>query len=213
LVGGLLLLHLAFGLILPYILLDPVLAAPGFLQNAAASPGVLRAPVFLFLFGAVVAFAIGVTAYPVLRQYSRRLALCVVALAIANLPLQAIESSMVLSMLSLTERYAAAGAADGAMLQVLAAALESGRRWVHYMQLLTIVSWILVLFAAVWRAALIPRVLGAIGVLTCMLQIVGVPLRGLLGRPLLMEMAIPLAPAYVALGMWLLVKGFEERRT
>ena len=38
------------------------------------------------------------------------------------------------------------------------------------------------------------------------------PLRALLGYRILTEMAIPLAPAYVALALWLIVKGFDERR-
>jgi hypothetical protein len=44
------------------------------------------------------------------------------------------------------------------------------------------------------------------------LQIAGVPLRALLGYPVVMELAVPLGPAYAGLGLWLIVKGFGERR-
>lgn len=74
------------------------------------------------------------------------------------------------------------------------------------------VSWIFVLFAALWRARLIPRVLAVAGLVTCALQVTGVPLRALLGYPVVMEMAMPLGPAYAGLGLWLIVKGFGERR-
>jgi hypothetical protein len=56
-------------------------------------------------------------------------------------------------MLSLSQAYARAGAADGAMLQAVVAAVGSARRWAHYTQLITVVSWIAVLYAALSRAA------------------------------------------------------------
>jgi hypothetical protein len=211
-VGTLVLLHIASALVLPYILLNQVILSPDFLESAARNPTHLRAPALLFLFGAAVTLGISIAAYPVLRQSSRRLALCFLALGIANFPLQVVESGMVLSMLSLGQRYVEARAADGAMLQVVAAAAYGARRWAHYTQLFTVVSWIFVLFAVLWRARLIPRALAVAGLVTCALQITGVPLRALLGYPVVMEMAMPLGPAYAGLGLWLIVKGFGERR-
>jgi hypothetical protein len=211
-VGTLVLLHIAGALMLPYILLNQVVLSPDFLESAARNPAYLRAPALLFLFGAAVTLGISIAAYPVLRQSSHRLALCSLALGVANFPLQVVESGLVLSMLSLGQRYAEAGAADGAMLGVVAAAAFGARRWAHYTQLFTVVSWIFVLYAALWRARLIPRVLAVAGLVTCALQITGVPLRALLGYPVVMEMAMPLGPAYAGLGLWLIVKGFGERR-
>jgi hypothetical protein len=211
-VGALVLLHIGGALMLPYILLDQVLVSPGFLESAARNPGYLRAPALLFLLGAAVTLGISIAVYPLLRQSSHRLALCCLALGIANFPLQVVESGMVLSMLSLGQQYAGAGAADGGMLQVVAAAAVRARRWVHYTQLFTVVSWIFVLYGALWRAGLIPRVLAVVGLVTCALQITGVPLRALVGYPVVMAFAVPLGPAYAGLGLWLIVKGFGERR-
>lgn len=211
LVGGLLLLHFVGGLMLPYILLNRITAAPGFLENAAANAGDMRTVVLLFLFGGAVTLGMSIAAYPVLRARAPRLALGVLALGIANLPLQVVESGMVLSMLSLSQQYAATATADGAMLQTVAAAVGTARRWAHYTQLMTVVGWIVVLFAALWRAAVIPRLLGVAGVVTAAMQIIGVPLRALLGYGVVMEMAMPLAPAYGGLALWLIVKGFDER--
>jgi hypothetical protein len=211
-VGALVLLHIVGSLMLPYILLNQAVVSADFLESAARNPGHLRTPALLFLFGAAVTLGISITVYPVLRQSSQRLALCSLALGVANFPLQVVESGMVLSMLSLAQRSVGAGAADGAMLQVVAAAAFGARRWAHFTQLFTVVSWIFVLFAALWRAGLIPRVLAVVGLVTSALQITGVPLLALLGYPVVMEMAMPLAPAYAGLGLWLIVKGFGERR-
>lgn len=205
-------LQLAGGLILPYVLLARVLAAPGFLENAAHDAVRLRAAVFLFLFSAAVTLGISIAAYPLLRLNTRGLALCLLALAVANAPLQAVESAMVLSMLSLSQQSVSAGAGDGAMLEVVAKSLGSARGWLHYMQLTTVVSWIFVLYAALWRAALIPPVLAVAGLITSALQLAGVPLRALSGYSIVPEMAMPLAPALVWLAGWLIVKGFDSRR-
>jgi hypothetical protein len=90
-----------------------------------------RAPGFLFFFSATITLGISIAAYPVLRQHTRGLALCLIALAIANAPLEAVESAMLLSMLSLSHQSAVVAAGDGAMLDVVATALGSARRWVH----------------------------------------------------------------------------------
>ena len=211
-VGAFLLLQLVCGLSLPYILLNRAVGPPGFLENAARNPVYLRAAVLLFLFNATVTLGISIAAYPVIRQSSRGLALCSLALAVANLPLQLMESGMVLSMLSLSQQHAGAAGADGAMLQAVATAAASARRWTHYTQLFTMVSWMFVLYGALWRAAQIPGVLAVLGLITCALQIVGVPGRAFLGYPLLMQLAVPVAPVYAALGLWLVMKGFDERR-
>jgi hypothetical protein len=222
-VGALLLVHMVAGLMLPYILLDRVIDSPGFLLDIMVQPGFLesasrnalylRAPALLFLFAGALTVGISIAVYPVLRQGSQRFALWCLALGIANLPLQAIESGMVLSMLSLSQQYAAVGTADGAMLHAVANGLGRTREWMHLIQLMTLVCWIFALFAAMWRAGRIPRVLGVAGLIACALQIAGVPLRGLLGYSVQINMGIALAPTYIALALWLIVKGFDERST
>jgi Domain of unknown function (DUF4386) len=208
-VGGLLLLQLVGGLMLPYILLNRLGPPGGFLQNAAANAGFLRGAVFLLLFAGAVALGITIAAYPVVRQSAQRPALLLFALGSANLALQLVEIGMVLSMLSLSQDYAAAGA-DAAMLRAVASPVGSARVWAHFTQLLTVVCWIAALFVALWRSGQIPRWLGIAGIVTCALQIAGVPLRAFLGYDVMTELAMPLAPVLVTLALWLLVKGFNQ---
>ena len=147
-----------------------------------------------------ITLGISIAAYPVLRQHTQRLALCLIALATANAPLQAVESAMLLLMFSLSHQSAMAGAGDGPALQIVATALGSTRRWVHYTQLVMVVSWIVVLYTALWHAAMIPPLLAVTGLITSGLQLAGVPLPALLGYRLVPEMAMPLAPAYPLVG-------------
>jgi hypothetical protein len=94
---------------------------------------------------------------------------------------------------------------------VLAIVVGSARKWAHYSFLLVVGCWILLLYSLLYRFRLVPRALAAFGAVASALQITGVTLRGLLGYPPETRLAMPLAPAYVALAVWLIVKGFDEQ--
>lgn len=209
--GALLLVHLAGGLILPYIVLQPAVAAPGFLENAAANAVRIRTAALLFFTSGAMTVAVALTALPILRRYSDRLAVLLVLLSAVNLALHAVESGALLSMLSLSQEYAERGGADAAQFHGLAVVVGSARRWAHFTHLLVVGSWIFTLFAVLWRCALVPRLLAGLGMLTTVLQVTGVPLRAVLGLGVITPMAMPLAPVYVAVAGWLIIKGFPER--
>jgi Domain of unknown function (DUF4386) len=210
-VGVLLFLHLAAGLTLPFILLQRVIAPPGFLANAAGSPNQVRAAVLLLFVGSAIAIGIASAAWSVFRQYSSPMALWLVALAVASFSLQAVDNAHLLSMLSLSQEYAKSGAEKADLFQALAVVVGSARKWSHYSFLLAVGSWIFLLCGLLYRFRLVPRVLAALGLVGSLLQIAGVTLRGLWGFPPETRLALPLAPAYVALALWLMVKGLDER--
>ncbi len=212
-VGVLLLVHLAAGLTMPFILLHPLIAPPGFLATAAGIPNQVRATVLLLFVGSAIAIGIASTAWSVFRQYSSAMALWLLALAVAGFSLQAVDSAHLLSMLSLSQEYAKAGADNANLFQELAVVVGSARKWSHYSYLLVVGSWIFLLCGLLYRFRLVPRVLAAFGLVGSMLQIAGVTLRGLWGYPPETRLAMPLAPAYVALALWLIVKGFDERHS
>lgn len=208
--GGLLLAHLAAGLVVPFVLLDRVRAGGGFLVNAAANPGQMRAAVILLFTGSAVAIAVGIAAFPVVRRHSLAAGLWLIALAVAGFSLQAVDNGGLLSLLSLSQEYASAGAGRSDVFQALGIVVGAYRKWAHYSYLLVVGSWILLLFASLFRFRLVPRALAGIGVVAALSQIAGVTLRALFGYPPETRMAMPLAPVYVALALWLLVKGFRE---
>ena len=210
--GILLLVHLAGGLILPYILLQPAMAAPGFLENAAANAVRIRAAVILLFMSGAITVAVALTALPVFRRYGDRLAVLLVVLGAVDLALHAVENGTLLSMVSLSQAYATSGAADGSLFHGLAAVVGSARRWAHMTQLLVGGSWIFTLLALLWRSSLVPRPLAGLGMLGTVLQMTGVPLLAILGLGVVTEMAMPLAPVYVSVAAWLMFKGFEGRQ-
>jgi high-affinity Fe2+/Pb2+ permease len=139
------------------------------------------------------------------------MALWLLALAIASFSLQAVDNAHLLAMLSLSQEYAKAGAEKTDLFQALAVVVGSARKWSHFSFLLAVGCWIFLLCSLLYRFRLVPRALAAFGAVGSLLQIAGVTLRGLLGYPPETRLAMPLAPAYVALALWLIVKGFDER--
>jgi len=211
LVGVLLLLHLTAGLMVPFILLRPLVGAQGFLASAAEFRNQTRVAVFLLFVGSALAIAVASAAWCVFREYSSAMALWLFALAVASFTLQAVDNAHILSMLSLSQRYAEAGVAKSESFEALALVVGAVRKWSHYSFLLTIGCWSLLLFSLLFRFRLVPRWLAALGIVSAMMQIGGVSVRGLLGFSPETRLAMPLAPIYVLLAAWLMAKGFDER--
>jgi hypothetical protein len=210
-VGGLLLLHLALGLITPFVLLHPIVRSD-WLTTAANGAGQVRAAVFIFFLGSALPIAIAIVAFDRFRRCSPAAALWLLALGIAGFSLQTVDSGRALSMVSLSQQYASAGAARRELFESLALVASNARLWSHYTALFVTVVWILLFCAFLFRFRLVPRWLSALGVLGSVLQLSGVSIRGLLGYSPEMRMAMPLAPIYVAIALWLIVKGFDEKR-
>lgn len=210
-VGMLLLVHFAAALIVPFVLLDRVRGSAGLLANAAGSPLQVRVAVLLLFAGSAVAIGVAIAAWPVFRRYSSAMALWLVALAVAGFSLQAVDNGALLSMLSLSQEYANAGAAKAELFQALGVVAGSARKWAHYAYLLVAVSWLFLLYSVLYRFRLVPRALAALGLVGSMLQITGVTMPGLLGYSPLTVLAMPLAPIHITLAIWLMAKGFDEQ--
>jgi hypothetical protein len=212
-IGVLLFLNLASGLTLPFILLRPqITGSPAFLANAAGSSFQIRGAIFLSFVGGALTVAIAITTFPVFRRYSYTMALWFLAVCVVSCSLDYVHNATVLSMLSLSQEYAKAGAADAGLFQALGAVVASTRRWAHYTQLLGFGGWIFLFYLSLWRFALIPRAMAALGLIGIVLQFTGITLLGFLGYPLVGQMAMPMGPIHLAVALWLMVKGFDERR-
>ena len=211
LIGMLLFLQLA-GLIVPFVLLLPLTTGPrNYLANAVGSSFQIKLAVFLLFANCALTIGITIAAFGVFRQYSEAMALWLLAGSVIMFLLQAVDNVHVLSMLSLSQQYAQARGPDD-LFQTLAAVVGSTRRWAHFTELLAIDCWIFLLYSVLYRFALVPRALAAFGLLTVMLHFTGIPLRGFLGYSLVTLMGVPMALSHITLAIWLVAKGFDERR-
>ena len=209
-IGLLLLLHLATGLMVPYIMLQPLTRPLTFAESSSANSFQVRFAVMMLFVGGALTIAIAVAGMPVFRKYSYAMALWLVALAIANFSLQGAENAGYMSLFTFSQNYASANAADVGMYDLVGATVRSAWKWIHYTHLLVMVSWIFLLGLMLWKSALVPRVLAALLLITSVLQITGITLPQFLAyrSPNLMLMGMPLGFVYLALSVWLMVKGF-----
>jgi hypothetical protein len=210
LIGVLLLVQLA-GLIVPFVMLHPITTGSrDWLANAAASSFQIKAAVFLLFANTALTIGIAITAWPVFRHYSERMALWLVALGVIMFTLQAVDNAHVLSMVSLSQQFHEAGGPND-VFQTLAAAAGSTRRWVHYSELLAIDAWIVMFYSVLFRVALVPRTLAGFALLTVVLHLTGITLPLWLGYASITLLGASLALGHTALAVWLMAKGLEER--
>jgi Domain of unknown function (DUF4386) len=190
------------------VLTAPLFGAPDFLATAAAHSQQIGLSVLLGLVTGALFVAIAITAFPIFCQYSQALAFWFMALAVVALAVTAVEHAGMMSMVSLSEAYARAGPAERDQLRALRVVVTSARNWTHYLGRIADGSALLVLYAVLYRFALVPRALAAFGLLAVMLQLT--TLAGpLFGRPVVVPMLAPLGVSQLALALWLIIKGFR----
>jgi hypothetical protein len=210
LIGMLLAVQLA-GLIVPFVLLHPLTTGTqGFLANAASASLQIKVAVFLLFANCALTVGIAIAAWPVFRRYSEAMALLLVAVGVIMFSLQAVDNAHVMSMLSLSRQYAQAGGPDE-LFQTLATVVGSTRKWAHYSELLVIDAWLFVLYSLLYRFALVPRSLAAFGLVTAMLHFTGITLPLFLGYSSVTLLGVPMALSHIALALWMMTNGFEER--
>lgn len=207
-VGVLLFVQLV-GLTLAFILLLPM-GTLAFLENAAGLSFQIRAAVLLLFASGAVTIGIAITGFPVFREYSHRMALWFLALSIIWFAMQAVDNIHILSMLSLSRQYAEGGALNSELFRVLAASVRSTRVWAHYTELLVIDIWFFLFYGLLFRFSLIPRPLAGFGLIMVIVHALAIPLPMFIGYSRVMLLAYSLALSYLAIGTWLVVKGFKE---
>lgn len=212
-VGLLTLLQIIGGVVTNFVLVGPVFAEePGYLVNAAASPLRVGLAALSGIATALLTVAIAVLAFPFFRQFSERMALAFLALAVAGFPVNALENVGVMSMLSLSEAYLRAGAPAGELFDTLRLVVAATRNWAHYVGLIIAGFTLLVFYAVLLRFALVPRALAGFGLFAVLLQLTAVCMP-LLGRDMILPLIAPLALSQLALAVWLLARDFRAPAT
>jgi hypothetical protein len=199
-------------LALGFILLLPI-TTPDFLGNAAGASSQIRVAVLLLFACGALTIGIAIAGFPVFREHSPRMALWFLAFSVIWFSMQAVDNVHILSVLSLSQQYAQGGAANAELLGALATAARSTRVWAHYTELLVIDSWFFVFYGLLFRFSLVPRALAGFGLIMVIAHAAAITLPMFVGYSRVMVLAYSLTLSYLAVGTWLVVKGFDERRT
>ncbi|MBK8500821.1 MAG: DUF4386 domain-containing protein [Saprospiraceae bacterium] len=217
-IGLWLIVYLAVGLTIPYILLQSLTTAPAsFLSLASQMALQVRMSVVLLFIGSAVPIVITITALDFFRLRNKSLLLWLIALAVINFSLQAIENEHWLSFLSMSQEFSKVNANEIVLWQTIGIGVRLAWKWAHYTHLLIAVLWLFLFYFILFRYKLVPRSISAFGLVATILQIVGITLPAMLGYsiPFPMEFfGMPLGFAFLVLAIWLILRGLkvEDKR-
>jgi hypothetical protein len=204
-IGVLIIIQMVGGVTVNFVLEAPLFGAPGFLVNAASHSRQIGLAAVLGLVTEALWVGIAVTAFPVFYQRTRAMALWFLALAVVVLAVAVVENASVMSMVSLSQAYAKASAVQREQLQTIRVVAASARNWVHYMARIFDGVTIFVLYAVLYRLALIPRALAGFGLIAVILQVTSVAMP-LFGHDVVFPLLAPLGLSQLILAVWLITK-------
>jgi hypothetical protein len=199
---------------LGFALRDSILDAPDLLVQVAANAPRMLAGGLLVLIDCVTVAAIPVVLYPILKAHSK-------AWALGYLGFRTIESVVIvlgevclLTLLSLSRAYVAAGAPDAAHWQTLGALFPAAYRYATHVIGILIVFGLtaVILNVLLIRARLVPRWISIWGLVGAAV-LLATGLIELLGPSSLSAVAtylsLPFAVQEMVYAVWLIVKGFN----
>jgi hypothetical protein len=207
-IGTLLLLQVAMGILLNFVFTAPLFGEPGFLINAAPHAMQIGQSVLIGLAMGLVSLFVSCLLYPIFKRHTPSLALFYFALSCSGFALTVAENISMMSMLSLSKAYAETGGAQEALYQGLRIVVKETRNWTHYLSLLVSGATLFTFYLATLRGTLIPRLLSYIGLLAVCSQIVSISMP-VLGGEVDFRLIAPLGICQIVLALWLLVKGFR----
>jgi hypothetical protein len=186
-----------------------VMGPPGFLTNAAQYPNRMSIAALLLIVAGFISIAISTTVFPVFRRYSLRGAIAYVVLTGAGLALVAVEASAIMSMLTISQQYTAAGGADSRYYEIVGTAVRYARYWAHYPNLIVGSGTLLLVYSILFRFNLVLRLLTGIGMAAILLQLVGLSMP-FFGYRVNFYLLTPMGICHIILASWLVARGFRE---
>src|SRR5262245_9972964 len=140
--------------------------------------------VLLGLLTTLLLVGVAITAFPILWQQSRTMPLWLLSLAVVSLGVTAVENIGLLSAASFRDHA-------------------------HYMAKIFDGATNFAFYVALYRFALVPRVLAVLGLIAAPLMVISLALP-FFGRDVVFPMLAPMGLSQLILALWLLAKGFRE---
>jgi hypothetical protein len=207
--GVLILVQMVGAILVNFFLTAPLFGSPGFLVAAAAHAQQIGLSVLLGIILGALSIVMAIIAFPIFRQHSGRLALLFVAISVGGFSVSVVEQISVMSMVSLSNAYAAVGASQQELFEGLRGVVAAARNWAHYSSLIIGGGTLMVLYSVLFRFKLVPRALAAFGLFAVALQLTSVSMP-LFGHDVVFQMLAPLGLSQLALSIWLMIKGFAD---
>jgi len=208
-IGCIVLVQLVGEILTNFFLTAPLFGSPGYMVNGAIYSQQIGFAVLVGLAMSGLSVALATILLPIFRDHNLPLALWLVVLAGVGLAVAVLENIGMLSLVSYSEAYAVATAADREFLEAGRIIVASTRNWAHYLNLIFSGCFLLALYSSLYLSKLVPRLISGFGCFAVLLQLTSVSLP-LFGQDVIFPMMAPLALSQIALAGWLIVKGFNK---
>jgi hypothetical protein len=196
-------------------LYDPILNGPDYLIKGSEHANQVILGALMELFLVVSAVGTATTMFPLLRQYNETIALWHVCFRFLEAIIITVGIISVLSLLTLSQEFVAAGASDPASFHSSGIILKAIHDWTFMLGPLFMLGINTMMYSYIfYKTRLVPRFISILGmtgatcVFACSLFVMfGVfPQISFWGAIL----AVPVAANEMILAVWLIVKGFNE---
>ena len=189
-------------------LVASVLGAPDFLSTMSAHQTTLVLGAFLMLLNSVVVVGIGVLFFPILENHGKRTALAYLASRMVEAILLAIGVLSLLMIPPLAQHGVAAGGTSAAWATALGSLAVQANTMAYQIAEMSLGLGGIFLCALLFRVRLIPRWLAGWGLIGYAILLAGF-IAEIFGIHISLIFSIPGGLFELALGFWLLIKGFQ----
>ena len=190
-------------------LFTSILGAPDHLSTVSANSMLLGFAAVLWLMAVIGDAAHGVLMFPILKQHSERMAIGYLAFRIVDAVFIAVMVLFVLIQIPLGSEYLKVAAYDAPFLQALSVVFSQGQQYAYQIGMSALGVSGLMLCYTLYRAKLVPgwlAVWGLVGYATILVGMLSAVMGSGLG-----DLSSYLGGLWeVAIGAWLIVKGFNS---
>lgn len=206
-VGALFLISNVTFLLGSFAFIEPTLNAPDYLTLFSEKRPEVVLGVLLELINCVAYISIALLMFPILKQRFAGLALGYVGLRLVEFVTQILTDLSPLSLVTLSEKFVAAGAPEASAFQVQGAMLIAERAWAFQMLSLVFGISALMFYTMLYQTKLIPSFLSIWGLIGAVAVLANTGL-DMFGIPPT-DLGIVMLLNEVFLGVWLIVRGFS----
>jgi hypothetical protein len=215
-IAGVLFLAGYLGIFLGSAIYAPFVDAPNYLSVIFPNKGQVILGMFVELINDVSVIGIPIVLFPMLKKYGERLALGYLGFRMIEAVVLVISKTGLLSLISLSQEYLAAGSPDASYFQIAGAAALAERFWASQIQVVFFCISALIFYYVMYRSKLLPRFLSLWG----FFAVASLIAANLLPVPDLTEgfsiaqlLFLPIFLSEILIALWLIVKGFNTPET
>jgi len=190
---------------------DPILTGADYLTKVSANANQVAADAFLYLIAAFTSVGIAIAMYPVMKGSNTGLALGSVVFRTIEAVFYMVAVVSLLSLLTVGQQFATAGAADRSSLQAVGGLLLSLRNQATLLGVFAFSLGAFIYYYLFFQSRLIPRWLSGWGIVATILMMTACVLSLFSGNAVTgyILLVIPIALQEMVLAVWLIAKGFN----